>query len=172
MASNSPKAEIRHASHGRLRLAVPSRKGNRAYFEHVEKTLPELMPGAGSVSTNHQTGSILILHDGAITTKALASMEHGVFHLDETTGLGRTVKGLAPSVRQAFRDADKKIKAASHDEIDTAGLAFLVLLGTGAYQIAKGNFAAPAWYTLFWYALNIFLKGLPKEDADLSLAGE
>jgi hypothetical protein len=29
-------------------------------------------------------------------------------------------------------------------------------MGAGIYQIARGNFAAPAWYTAFWYALGLF----------------
>ena len=44
------------------------------------------------------------------------------------------------------------------DEIDIEGLAFLLLLGAGIYQISVGNLTALPWYAAFWYAFNIFLK--------------
>jgi hypothetical protein len=34
------------------------------------------------------------------------------------------------------------------------------LLGTGIYQIVRGNFGAPPWYTAFWYAFGVFTKSL------------
>ena len=40
-----------------------------------------------------------------------------------------------------------------------------LVLGMGGYEISRGRFATPAWYTAFWYALNIFLKGLQDQEA-------
>ena len=47
--------------------------------------------------------------------------------------------------------------------MDLGTASFGALLIMGIYQISRGNFMAPAWYTAFWYALNIFLKSKPKE---------
>jgi hypothetical protein len=43
-------------------------------------------------------------------------------------------------------------------ELDLQGMAILMLLGLGLYQIFRGNLRAPPWYTAFWYALGIFTK--------------
>ena len=42
------------------------------------------------------------------------------------------------------------------DLLDVAGLS---LLSAGIYQLLKGNFTAPAWYTAFWYAFGLLSKG-------------
>jgi hypothetical protein len=72
-----------------------------------------------------------------------------------------------PSVHQgitsAYRNLDELVKSLSNGSTNAGGLDFLGLIAFGAIQIGKGNFAAPAWYTVFWYAMNIFLKSQPDE---------
>ena len=41
---------------------------------------------------------------------------------------------------------------------------FGVLLALGIYQISRGNFMAPAWYTAFWYAFGVLTKTLIDRD--------
>lgn len=48
---------------------------------------------------------------------------------------------------------------------DLPGMAFLTLLGVGIYQLVRGNFAAPPWYTAFWYAMGIFTKSIMEKKA-------
>jgi len=62
------------------------------------------------------------------------------------------------NVRETFQDFNEKMKELTSGEIDLPTLAFLLLLGVGVYQIGAGNFAAPAWYVAFWYAMNIFMQ--------------
>jgi len=47
-------------------------------------------------------------------------------------------------------------------------MAILSLLGLGLYQILRGNFRAPPWYTAFWYALGIFTKSLSDKGDKVS----
>jgi hypothetical protein len=45
-------------------------------------------------------------------------------------------------------------------ELDIPSVFFAALLISGIYQIARGNMAAPAWYTAFWYAFGIFSRDM------------
>jgi hypothetical protein len=44
--------------------------------------------------------------------------------------------------------------------LDLPGMAFLLLLGIGIYQIRRGNIGLPPWYTAFWYAFGVYTKSL------------
>ena len=55
-----------------------------------------------------------------------------------------------------FASLSRRIRDFTGSAADLSGLAVLALLTVGVYQIARGNFGAPAWYTAFWYALGIF----------------
>ncbi len=43
-------------------------------------------------------------------------------------------------------------------------LIFLSLLISGIWQIARGNFAMPAWYTAFYYALGVFARAQVEDE--------
>jgi hypothetical protein len=74
-------------------------------------------------------------------------------------------------VKEQFAGLDKRIKDLTGGSHNIGALAFLALAGVGVYQIARGNFTAPAWYTAFWYAMNIFFKS-DEKDVDLQAAEE
>ena len=57
-----------------------------------------------------------------------------------------------------FHQVNTQIQGFTKGELDVPTLSFIALLAVGIYQISRKNFTAPAWYTAFWYALNIFLK--------------
>ena len=69
---------------------------------------------------------------------------------------------LAESLGLTDQSTNDKIKKLTGGDMDIAGIAFVTLLGLGIYQISRGNFIAPAWYTAFWYAMNIFLNSKNK----------
>jgi hypothetical protein len=63
-APQAAEASVAHDSPGRLRLKVPERRGDLAFFARLGAALAEA-PGVRAVETNARTGSLLILHDGA-----------------------------------------------------------------------------------------------------------
>lgn len=114
------------------------------------------------VRTNHVTGSALILHKSDTDTIVKFAGESALFKMiDETIGHPKISRDLY----RGFKDIDKGIRSATGGELDVPSVAFLSLIGMGIYDISRGNFAAPAWYTAFWYALNIFLKAKPDGGA-------
>ncbi len=154
-----PVATICHKTPGRLRVKVLSRKGDSSYFSSLAEHFSRYQ-GIDTLSVNAVTGSALFLHSLETQTIAQYAEANNLFRLENPK---HKAASLSSKVVKSFRDFDKKIKAFTGDELDVPGLAFLALLGMGMYQISIGNFMAPAWYTAFWYALNIFLKALPHD---------
>ncbi len=61
MSLPPPEALVAHESPGRLRLKVPERRGDAAFFAEVGGRLAEA-PGVREVETNARTASLLIRH--------------------------------------------------------------------------------------------------------------
>ncbi len=109
--------------------------------------------------TNPITGSILFLftHPAEADTIIRKAQTKRIFKvMEDRPG------SLRLQVSGEMTELNSKIKGLTGGAIDLWTLSFLSLLGIGVYQIAKGNFAAPAWYTAFWYAFNVFLKSKPE----------
>jgi hypothetical protein len=62
---------------------------------------------------------------------------------------------LSRRFSDVFKVVNNKTRSFTGGELDIPSMIFLALLGSGIYQISRGNFEAPAWYTAFWYALGI-----------------
>jgi hypothetical protein len=149
-----PIAHISHQTAGRLRIRIPSKKGDSTYFNALKEHFSSL-EGIRDLQFNPTTGSLLILHSldtQAVTQHATA---RNLFSLSGTTS---SSDGLHPRVTETFQGLNNQVKALTSGEMNIGSLAFLALMGAGIYQIGKGNFTAIPWYTAFWYALNIFLK--------------
>jgi hypothetical protein len=152
-----PEAVVCHSTPGRFRVKVPSRKGNAAYFSNVKDRFAHL-EGVKEVEANALTGSVVFSHVADLKSISTFAEEHSLFRLIK---LESGTPALSRNVVKAFSDFDKRVKRFTGNELDVPGAAFLTLLGFGIYEISRGNFAAPAWYTAFWYSLNIFLKSVP-----------
>jgi hypothetical protein len=152
-----PEAVLSHYTRERLRIKVPSKKGNASYFSSLEANFANLR-GVTKVEANALTGSLLLIH--AVDLKAIAAFaeNNGLFKLHNAS---RRTTALSGNIARTFKDFDTRVKKFTGNEMDVPGIAFIMLVGFGVYEIGRGNFAAPAWYTAFWYALNIFLKSLP-----------
>lgn len=111
------------------------------------------------MEANALTSSVLLVYGGDLKSVAAFAEEKSLFRLKM---LRPAPASMSHNVARAFSDFDKRIKRLTSNELDVSGIAFVTLLGMGIYEIGRGNFAAPAWYTAFWYALNIFLKSMPE----------
>ena len=156
------EARIVHRMPGRLRVRIPSKRGDAGYFRLVKEAL-SAVEGVERVEVAPLTGSVLLCSQAAAETLIESARAQGLFMVKEE----REVKGtvLHDSIAAGFASMNDRVKTLSGSGFDLPGLAFLALMGAGLYQIARGNFAAPAWYTAFWYALGIFGKSAGKGDA-------
>jgi len=144
---------VSHLSPGRLRVKIPSKKGNVVFFSSLKDQLSQL-PGVESVEVNPVTGSILLIHSldpGAVTNflkaQNLLKMQPG-----------KDTFNFHQEITRVFDATDRRVKGFIGGGINLGALAFLALTGAGVYQILRGNFTAIPWYSAFWYGLSIFLK--------------
>jgi hypothetical protein len=158
-----PEAFITHFVTGRTRIKIPARKGDVSFFTSLKERFSNF-PGVQKVEVNPLTGSLLILHSFAPESMDVGKMNaytelNGLFRLEEKVHSGNGTPFL---LRKRFGDSVKslnqKVTDLTRGEMDLATLAFFLLLGVGIYQMSAGNFAAPAWYVAFWYAMNIFMQ--------------
>lgn len=153
-----PGARIFHSSPGRLRLKLPSMKENGPYFARLREALAALR-GVESVETNPATASVLVIHSAGREELLKKAQEDGLFVIED---LKVGTASLTQRITREFAALDRLVKSATTGQVDLAGIAFLALIGFGAYQLYIGNLQAPAWYAAFWYAFNILLKSLPR----------
>ncbi len=156
-----PEAHISHHTTGRMRIKIPSKKGDIAYLEALKEHFSGL-EGIRALEVNPTTGSVLIVHNLDRQTIEQYATAKNLFSL---TAANPSPAGLHPKVSETFQDLNDQMKAFTSGEINVGGAAFLALLGAGIYQIGRGNLTAIPWYTAFWYALNIFLKS--KNDSKM-----
>lgn len=153
-----PKAHISHQTKGRLRVKIPSKKGDKLFFSSLKDSLAK-HKDVTEVRTNHVTGSALILHNSDTDTIVKFAEDGNLFSMIDAAI--KSHPRISRDLFNGFKGLDSGIRSATAGELDVPSVAFLSLIGMGIYDISRGNFAAPAWYTAFWYALNIFLKAKP-----------
>ena len=124
MADDLPRAFLAHRLPGRLRVRVPSRKGDRTYFGRAAERLGA-HPGIRAVRVSPRTASVAIEHDGPAGEVARLARECGLFDLPE----GAVVATLAEA-------APARIVGVQPRAAVAAGLA-----GLGVVQLARGNVA-------------------------------
>ena len=149
-----PEARITHTISGRLRIKIPSKKGNNSYFESLEQKFSGC-DGVQGVKANAVTAGVLLLHNVDINSISKFAEENRLFKV-QSLGSERTL--LVNRIRNSFEDLNRRTKNLTGGELDIASTAFVSLLSFSIYQIAKGNFFAPAWYTSLWYAVNMIFK--------------
>jgi hypothetical protein len=165
MDAKLPEAHIQHHTDRRVRLRIPSKRGNAAFFSDAKTKLAQLQP-FDTIEVNPLTGSILLCHE-AIDIDRLMDFaeEKEVFSINQVS---RTAAPLAEKIAEPIADINRFIDRLSGGELDLPGVIFLSLLGFGLYEILRGNFKAPPWYTAFWYAFGVFSKSIldhSKRDA-------
>jgi hypothetical protein len=149
-----PEAYVSHRAPRRLRIKIPSKKGNASFFSALLERLSGC-PGIEEINVNPQIGSALILYTCETKTLAEFAKKNELFHLKQVS---RPHKTLFGNVADTFQGYNKSLKQMTDGELDIPSLVFLSLLVSGVWQIARGNLMMPAWYTAFYYALGIFTR--------------
>jgi hypothetical protein len=153
-----PEAYLSHLTGERLRIKIPSKKGNTAYFLSLKDQLSQFskLPGVQKIEVNPLTGSILVLHTLDLKTLDVQSIAqyteiNGLFRLklpvtDQTPAslkLGETLSRM-----------NTKIKGFTGGEIDISTLGILGFLGVAIFQMRRGHVMIPA-ITALWYAATL-----------------
>jgi hypothetical protein len=154
MGASPEQAYVAHECRGRLRLKVPGRRGQTEFFRRLAVRVAAA-PGVAAVEANPAIGSILVRHsfDGAEARGVVAA--HGGLAI--ASGAFRA-RAVIEDVRRFAGGLDREVTRATSGELDLWSAAFIALLALGFNDLRRGNIAAPAWYTAFWYAFNVLLK--------------
>jgi hypothetical protein len=151
-AVEPPSASICHQSAERLRIKVAAHQGDAAYFSKAVEGLSRLRKFK-RLEANPLTGSLLFAGEtvdvGEIAGHAL---KHGFFRLE--TGPFENLPIMHNIVRPVAQ-VDRVLRGFTAGKIDLPSGILLALLATGVYQIARGRFILPPWYTAFWYAFGL-----------------
>lgn len=149
-----PDAHVSHGMAHRLRIKIPSKKGEVPYFSSLRERLSGC-PGVGEIRVNPQTGSALISYECQRKTIAEFARENDLFLLKRSPPRRKTLFG---NVADTFQGYNQYLRNLTGGEVDIPSLVFVSLLLSGMWQIARGNLAMPAWYTAFYYALGVFTR--------------
>lgn len=150
----APPAYITHHTTHRLRIKIPSQKGDGDYFSRLRAFFVQKV-GVERVEVNPLTGSLLIVTREELRHPLDIVGSSQWFELREN---GSDVQPLTQQMVQGFRALDVHVEKFTGGELDIASVAVIGLVIAGIYQVSIGNFAAPAWYTAFWYATSIAMK--------------
>ncbi|HWP49555.1 MAG TPA: hypothetical protein VNM22_20520 [Candidatus Limnocylindrales bacterium] len=150
-----PDAYIVHSTTERLRIKIPSKRGDEVYFSSL-KTLFSTYPGIKKLEVNPLTGSILFVHTGDTRDwKALAAyaQKNNLFQLGD---LNPQSENLSWTISRQLQELENRMKEFTRGTLDFPGLVFLGLVSAGLFQILRGNLAPIPWYTAFWYGFSVY----------------
>jgi hypothetical protein len=131
-------AFVEHELPGRVRLKIPSHRGDVTFFESLVRTLSDLV-GIDELIANPFTGSIIIRHSGPAEPIVSRAAELDLFEIGERDEASR--RRFLPL---SWADRDPRTP-----EILSA--ASLLLAGLGTYQLSQGEVLGSASEN-FWSA--------------------
>lgn len=167
--ANLPEARVVHLSRGRLRVKVPEKRRDEAFFKTVEEHLRSWQ-SIERVEVNPLTASLLVHFADLGGLFAENAMRNDLFAIDFDE-LRAEHEGARPSVmvwaRQRWADADKLLRRWTDGNADLRSTAFLVAVVGAIVQAYRGQIAPPA-ATLLWDAgemLQIWRTPLDEQSA-------
>lgn len=146
-------AFVVHELFGRLRLRIPEKRKDAAYFAGLAERLSEC-PGVTRVESNALTGSVLLLHaeETSATDVARYAEQTALFSVKRLSATPtRTLGQEAAKGLDAF---GRGLASASGGTVDLQSVFFLMLLGLAAFQAKRGLVLPPA-VSLFWEAIRV-----------------
>lgn len=158
-----PEATIQHSSPGRIRIRVPERRGDSAYFTSLAEQL-SLFEKIEGLEVNPLTAGVLVI--GAdLTEDILADLgrKENLFSLKQLPApLLEPAKAMAAQIDRL----NQKVRDFTSGSLELPTLVFLGLLLNGFFQLLRGGFRSPPWYTAFWYAFGLYGKTLMDRSKD------
>ncbi len=119
-----PEAYISHRVNRRIRVKIPSKRGQQAFFSELERAFSGHDNLEQRVEVNPYTASALFLGRYSLKTIAEKGRKAGLFNLQSSKIRKETLLG---SVRNSFKDADKSLLNFSGGELDIPSVIFLGL---------------------------------------------
>jgi hypothetical protein len=169
------KLQVAHQVPGRLRMKIPSAKGNAELLQQIGDTFGQI-PGIEQVAINPVTGSIVLHYDtdrhdefhGHLQNHTRnAALEDYHAPSTEFDSLAQKIEDEAEFLAQNsasaravvdfFKSMDHNIKSATNNNVDlkillAGGIILFTVFEVGA------SAATPVWVTLSLFAMNHFIE--------------
>jgi hypothetical protein len=147
-----PPATVVHELPGRIRIRVPSRRGDAPYFEAAAEALARC-PLVEAVRFNPLAGSLLLLHRSDRESIREYAEARGLFSVRDEPELGSPATTTTAALHSMLGRFDDALLGATRNTGDLRTVTFLALVGAAALQFARGN-VLPAGVTLLHYAMD------------------
>ena len=157
-----PEAFVTHQTPNRLRVKIPGKKGDAAFFGGLKELLSRT-PGIDQVKVNPVTGSVLLMHRIDAATLMQMATRFGLVQPQSPTYCKAT---LHERVIEPFRHWDDQVQVATSGQLDIPSAASLSLVGAGIYQLSIGNYIAAACLAAIWYASSSVSSALPPNGSE------
>ncbi len=164
------KLQIAHQTHGRVRMKVPSAKGNPDLLREIGETF-SVIPGIERVTVSEMTGSVILHYDTdhhaafneRLSQRFLSENQSYRPPMTEIDSLAQKIESEAEflashsesarAVVDFFKHLDREVKIASGNVIDLKILLAVGLVGLTVAELGA-NAATPVWLTLSVFSLN------------------
>jgi hypothetical protein len=186
------KLQIAHQVPGRIRMKVPSAKGDPALLEEIRKAFSAI-PGIEQVAVNPETGSVVLKYDADRHDDFHAGFTHrfNEHHGNQVPAHrpppSNEIDALAAKIQQEAdflaehsatakavvdfcKHWDREIKVASGNLVDLKMVLCIGLVGFTIFEVGAAA-ATPVWVTLTLFGLNHFIE-MQSELADSARATE
>jgi len=142
----SARASIAHRMPGRIRLSIPARRGDDAFFAGLAGQLSG-QPDVVRVRPNARAGSLLVEHTGDADPILAWAAREQLLEL-APGGAQNELAGLLSA-------PGPPVRLVSGRDIDPMFMAGVAFLGMGLVQVVRGQVMVPA-ATALWYAISVF----------------
>ncbi len=162
---DTPKAKIVHQTPGRLRIKIPSRRGDESYFSEVYNGFSRTKR-VDQVEINPVSASILCLGEDLDPNSIQEYAESKGFFT-----FGKTEEELDFLPRKVVRPMgalSSQMMKETGGRMNLLGIAFMSAVSIGLYQVLRGNLKLPTWHTALWYAFGLALQIVPKPNFDFN----
>lgn len=143
-----PTAYVSHELLGRLRVRVPDRKGDDAYFARAGKALAQAK-GVLAVEVNPVTASFLVLHESSTADLLAYAEAQGLFTVSPPTEDRESLLELAAT---GVSKVDELIYRATDGRSSLHEVLFVSLVGLAGLQALRGQALGPATALLSYAA--------------------
>ena len=145
-----PAGYIAHRIGDRVRVRIPERKGDAAYFMRVERDL-SACERVMYVEANPLTASILLRYTGANDDLRRDAINLGLFAIEE---MPPSVNPVLTATSDRIDQLNRFLQRSSNGSFDLLEVAFVGLIGASIVQVLRGQALGPA-STLLAHALAI-----------------
>jgi Heavy metal associated domain 2 len=150
-----PKATISHQTSRRLRLRIPAKRRDAAYFAALQEELAHC-PGVLKIEANPLTGSVLVHHRSAVQALIDYAEETQLFSAGKEEDPEPPPSPMSNRLSRQFAKVNQSLGDLTRGEVGLGDVALLSLIGFGLFQILRKKIL-PDGVTLLWYATSLHL---------------